>query len=184
MGMTPLALVGGTPHDTDRYSNWLEARLGDVSPLLVENPVWSAATMNEVFGHPWLSQTYASLPLGAAVPVLTNEIKAYLAASVLDDRKADAHWFQRRIPVIRYLVAEGESLLQHFGAGCLADIPHPNFGLSGGDGSARTKFHNDTALGLYAAWYGANYGRRRQSQTRNWIWDGKVVTTQYRSPEV
>ena len=184
MGMTPLALVGGTPHDTDRYSNWLEARLGDVSPLLVENPVWSDAIMNEVFGHPWLSQTYASLPLGAAVPVLTNEIKAYLAASVLDDRKADAHWFQRRIPVIRYLVAEGESLLQHFGAGCLADIPHPNFGLSDGDGSARTKFHNDTALGLYAAWYGANYGRRRQSQTRNWIRDGKVVTTQYRSPEV
>lgn len=24
MGMTPLALVGGTPHDTDRYNNWLE----------------------------------------------------------------------------------------------------------------------------------------------------------------
>ncbi|PZP05243.1 MAG: integrase, partial [Sphingomonas hengshuiensis] len=184
MGMTPLALVGGTPHDTDRYSNWLEARLGDVSPLLVENPVWSDAIMNEVFGHPWLSQTYASLPLGAAVPVLTNEIKAYLAASVLDDRKADAHWFQRRIPVIRYLVAEGESLLHHFGAGCLADIPHPNFGSSDGDGSARTKCHNDTALGLYAAWYGANYGRRRQSQTRHWIRDGKVVTSQYRSPEV
>ena len=184
MGMTPLALVGGTPHDTDRYSNWLEARLGAVSPLLVENPVWSDAMMSEVFGHPWLSLTYASLPLGAANPVLTNEIKAYLAASVLDDRKADAHWFQRRIPVIRYLVAEGESLLQHFGAGCLADIPHPGFGSSNGDGSTRTKCHNDTALGLYAAWYGANYGRRRQSQTRHWIRDGKVVTTQYRSPEV
>ena len=78
--------------------------------------------MNEVFGHPWLSQAYASLQLGAAVPALTNEIKAYLAASVLDDRKADAHWFQRRIPVIRYLVEEGANLLQHFGAACLADI--------------------------------------------------------------
>jgi hypothetical protein len=33
MGMTPLALVGGTPHDTDRYSNWLEARLGDYPPF-------------------------------------------------------------------------------------------------------------------------------------------------------
>lgn len=130
MGMTPLALVGGTPHDTDRYSNWLEARLGDVSPLLVENPVWSDTIMNQVFGHSWLSQTYASLPLGAAIPVLTNEIMAHLAASVLDDRKADAHWFQRRIPVIRYLVAEGESLLQYFGTGCLADILHPNFGSS------------------------------------------------------
>ena len=120
MGLTPLALVGGTPHDTDRYNNWLEGRLSEISPLLVANPVWSDAMMSEVFGHPWLSQTYASLPLQAAVLVLTNEIKAYLAASLLDDRKADAHWFQRRIPVIRYLVEEGADLLHHFEAGCLA----------------------------------------------------------------
>jgi hypothetical protein len=33
MGMTPLALVGGTPHDTDRYSNWLEARLRKCPPF-------------------------------------------------------------------------------------------------------------------------------------------------------
>ena len=145
-GMTPLALVGGTPHDTDRYSNWLEARLAEMSSLLVENPVWSDAVMNEVFGHPWLSQAYTSLPLGAAVPVLTNEIKAYLAASVLDDRKADAHWFQRRIPVIRYLVEEGANLLRHFGAGCLADIPHPGFGTSESDGARN---HNDAVLELY-----------------------------------
>ena len=184
MGMTPLALVGGTPHDTDRYSNWLEARLGDVSPLLVDNPVWSDAAMNEVFGHPWLSQTYASLPLGAAVPVLTNEIKAYLAASVLDDRKADAHWFQRRIPVIRYLVEEGASLLQHFGVACLADIPHPGFVPSDDDGARKPNYHNDAVLELYATWYGAQYGRRRQHQTRQWIRDGEVVAAQYRSPEV
>jgi hypothetical protein len=57
--------------------------------------------MSDVFGHPWLSLTYASLPLGAAVPVLTNKIKTYLAVSVLDDRKADADWFKRWIPVIR-----------------------------------------------------------------------------------
>ncbi|MEZ5750058.1 MAG: integrase [Caenibius sp.] len=138
--------------------------------------------MNEVFGHSWLSQTYASLPLSAAVPVLTNEIKAYLAASVLDDRKADTQWFQRRIPVIRYLVEEGASLLQHFGAGCLADIPH-RFGASDGD-TAKTKCHNDAVLELYATWYGEQYGRRRQSQTRQWIRDGEIVTTQYRSPEV
>ena len=183
MGMTPLALVGGTPHDTDRYSNWLEGRLAEISPLLVEHPTWSDAVMGEVFSHPWLSQTYASLPLGAAVRVLTNEIKAYLAASVLDDRKADAHWFQRRIPVIRYLVEEGASLLQHFGAGCLADIPHPGFGTSDGD-TGKTKCHNDAVLELYATWYSEQYGRRRQSQTRQWIRDGEIVTTQYRSPEV
>ena len=172
MGMTPLALVGGTPHDTDRYSNWLEARLQEMSSLLVDNPVWSDAVMNEVFGHPWLSQTYASLPLGAAVPVLANEIKAYLGASVLDDRKADAHWFQRRIPVIRYLVEEGANLLQHFGAGCLADIPHPGFRTSESDGARN---HNDAVLELYAAWYGANYGRRRMSQTRQWIRDLSLI---------
>jgi hypothetical protein len=183
MDVTPLALVGGTPHEIDRYSNWLEARLGDLSPRLVGNPVWSDAIMNEVFGHPWLSQTYASLPLGTAGAVLTNEIKAYLAASVLDDRKADAHWFQRRIPVIRYLVADGESLLQHFGAGCLADIPHPCFALDV-DGNRRPNHHNDEVLALYAAWYAENYGRRRQSQTRQRIRDGEVVTDQYRSPEV
>ena len=69
MGLTPLALVGGTPHDTDRYNNWLEGRLAEISPLLVANPVWLDAMMGEVFGHPWLSQTYASLPLQAAAPV-------------------------------------------------------------------------------------------------------------------
>jgi hypothetical protein len=136
MGMTPLALVGGTPHDTDRCSNWLEARLAEISPLLVDNPVWSNAVMNEVFGHLWLNQTYAVLPFSAAVPVLTNEIKAYLAASVLDDRNADAQWFQRRIPVIRYLVGEGADLLRHFEAGCLADIPHPSFAPSDDKGRA------------------------------------------------
>ena len=127
MALMPLALVGGTPDDIDRYNNWLEGRLAELSPLLISNSVWSDDLMDNVFGHPWLSQTYASLSLKAAVPVLTNEIKAYLAASVLDDRKADAHWFHRRIPVIRYLVEEGEILLRDFGANRLADIPHPNF---------------------------------------------------------
>jgi hypothetical protein len=184
MGMTPLAVVGGTPHDTDRYSNWLEGRLAEISPLLVTNTIWSDAVMREVFGHPWLSQTYASLPLGAAVPVLTNEIKAYLAASVLDDRKADAHWFQRRIPVIRYLVEEGADLLRHFEATCLADIPHPGFAPSDNAGARKSNQHSDAVLTLYAAWYGTNYGQRRQSQTRQWIRDGEIVTTQYRSPEI
>ena len=184
MGLTPLALVGGTPHDTDRYNNWLEGRLAEISPLLVANPIWSDAMMGEVFGHPWLSQTYASLPLQAAVPVLTNEIKAYLAVSVLDDRKADAHWFQRRIPVIRYLVEEGADLLGHFEAGCLADIPHPGFAPSDDEGARKRNHHNDAVLECYAAWYGANYGRRRQSQTRQWIRGGEIVTGEFRSPEV
>jgi len=184
MGLTPLALVGGTPHDTDRYNNWLEARLAEISPLLVANSVWSDAMMGEVFGHPWLSQTYASMLLQAAVPVLTNEIKAYLTASVLDDRKADAHWFQRRIPVIRYLVEEGADLLQHFSAGCLADIPHPGFARSDDKGTRHSNSHNDVVLERYAAWYGSNYGRRRQSQTRQWIRGDEVVTGEFRSPEV
>lgn len=82
--------------------------------------------MNEVFGHPWLSQAYTSMPLQTAVPVLTNEIKAYLAASVLDDRKADAQWFQRRIPVIRYLVEGGGDLLRNFEADCGAREGNPS----------------------------------------------------------
>lgn len=52
MGMTPLALVGGTPHDTDRYSNWLEGRLAEISPLLVDNPVWSDALMSKCSAIP------------------------------------------------------------------------------------------------------------------------------------
>jgi hypothetical protein len=184
MGMKPLAIIGGTPDDTDRYSNWIEARLAEISPLLVANHIWSDTVMAEAFGQPWLSTTYACLLLGAQVPVLTNEIKSYLAASVLDDRKADAHWFQRRIPVVRYLVEEGAELLGHFGAACLADIRHPGFSEPGGDGAPRTKCHNDEALGLYATWYGERYGRRRQSQTRHWIRDGEVVTSHYRAPEV
>lgn len=184
MGVTPLALVADARHDTDRYRSWIEARLAEISPLLVNHPVWSNALMSDVFGHPWLCLAYASLPLDAAVPVLTDEIKAYLAASVLDDRKADAHWFQRRIPVIRYLVEAGLNLLQHFEASCLADIPHPGFGSSGVAVSTKSNYHNDAVLGLYAAWYGEQYGRRRQSQSRQWIRDGEVVTAQYRSPEV
>jgi len=184
MGVKPLALVGGTPSETDRYSNWLEGQLAAISPLLVDKDTWSDALMTQVFGHPWISMTYADLALNAQVPVLTNEIKAYLAASVLDDRKADAHWFQRRIPVIKYLGEEGANLLQHFGVACLADIPHPGFGSSNGDGAAKTKCHNDAALGLYAAWYGVRYERRRQSQTRHWIRDGELVASHYRAPEV
>ena len=129
MGMTPLALVGGTPHDTDRYSNWLERRLAEISPLLVDNPVWSDTLMTEVFGHPWMSLTYASLPLNAAVPVLANEIKTYLAASVLDDRKADAHWFQRRIPVIMETVTilsrDAEEAYPRYSDALVGDFPCP-----------------------------------------------------------
>lgn len=182
MVMKPLAVVGGTPHETERYHNWLGARLAETSPLLVANPVWSKSLMTEVFGHPWLSLTYARLSLDSQVPVLTNEIKTYLVASVLDDRKADAHWFQRRIPVIQYLVEEGASLLQRFDAACLADIAHPDFAPAADRAGSRC--HNEEVLALYAAWYGERHQRRRQSQTRHWIRDGEIVTSHYRAPEV
>ena len=63
MVVKPLAVVSGTPHETERYHNWLGARLAETSPLLVANPVWSKSLMTEVFGHPWLSLTYARLSL-------------------------------------------------------------------------------------------------------------------------
>lgn len=182
--MTSLALVGGTTHNTDRYSNWLEGRLAQSSPALVENHIWSDTLMTEVFGHAWLSPTYATLSVDAGVPVLTNEIKAYLVASVLDDRKADARWFQRRIPAIRYLAEEGTNLLQHFDAACLADIPHPNFAPLNDDAQSKPNSHNGAVLAHYAAWFGERHARRRQSQTREWISGGQLVTGEYRAPEV
>ena len=183
MGLTPLAVVGGTPNDTDRYNNWLEARLASLSHRLLEHHVWPDDLMCEVFGHPWASQGCATLPLLAASQVLTNEIKSYLAASVLDDRKANADWFYRRIPVIQYLVEEGETLLQHFGSTCLADIRHPNFEPSH-EPSSKSKCHNDEVLDLFSRWYGKKYSQRRQRKSLDWVCGGEIVTSHYRSPEV
>ncbi len=183
MGMTPLALVGGTPNDIDRYNNWLEGRLAAVSPRLIDHHVWSDDLMRDVFGHPWIGERCAALPLGAASPVLTNEIKSYLMTSILDDRRAVAAWFHRRIPSIRYLVEEGTNLLQHFGVGCLADIRHPSFEPVHEEAS-KTKCHNDEVLELFAQWYGANYRRRRQNQTVDWLSGGQLVTNHFRAPEI
>lgn len=184
MGVRPLVLVGGTPSETDRYNNWLEARLAAVSPLLVDHNIWSDALMVEVFGHAWLCTAYADLPLRAATQALTNEIKTYLAASVLDDRKADSQWFQRRVPVIEYLTLEGADLLETIGAHCLADIVHPGFVIDHGPAEPGTKRHNDQMLNLYAAWYGKQHGRRRLRQTRSWVRNGEVVSGEFHAPEV
>jgi hypothetical protein len=86
--------------------------------------------------------------------------------------------------VIRYLVEEGAKPASALWAGCLADIPHPGFAPSDDEGVRKPNHHNDAVLERYAAWYGANYGRRRQSQTRQWIRDGEIVTGEFRSPEV
>jgi hypothetical protein len=184
MGVRPLALIGGTPNQTARYNNWLEGRLTAISPLLVENHVWSDDLMKDVFGHSWLSTTYADLPLSTMVPVLTNEIKTYLAASVLDDRKADAHWFERRVPVIKYLAEAGQHLLAHFGTACLAGLTHPGFDPGGSIAHSAHRSHNPEVLVLYASWYGERHGRRRQSQTRHWVRNGEMVVSQYWAPEV
>ena len=184
MGVRPLALVGGTPGEIDRYSNWLEGQLATIAPLLVDNDTWSDALMTEVFGHPWLSMTYAELPLNAHIPVLTNEVKAYLAASVLDDRKANAQWFQRRVPVIEYLTKEGTPLLESFGAACLADIAHPGFLPTEGERETGPRCHNDDVLSQYGAWYGQRHGRRRQLQTRSWVRKGKLVSGEFHAPEI
>lgn len=131
-----------------------------------------------------MSPTYESLTLRASVPVLTNEIKAYLAASVIDDRKTVTAWFQRRIPVVRFLVEEGEALLRHFDVDCLADLPHPAFQPPSDATPVKTSQHSPALLDVYAAWYQANYKQRRQSQTREWVRDGKLITSTYRSPEI
>ena len=184
MGVTSLALVAGTPDDPDRYNNWLEGRLAAVSPLLLANDTWSDALMSEVFGHPWLAPVYAALPLRAASPILTNEIKTYLAASVLDDRKADRRWFWRRVAVVEYLTQEGAGMLASFGVLCLADIPHPNFASDAAVSDAGSPGHNDAVLDLYAAWYGRRHDRRRLRQTRKWLRGGEVTTGEFHAPEV
>lgn len=180
--MTSLALVGGTTHDIDRYTNWLEGRLAQISSKLVENHVWPDTLMTEVFGHAWLSPTYATLSFDAGISVLTNEIKAFVSASVVDDRKADAHWFQRRVAGIRYLVEEGPNLLRHFSADCLADIPHPAFYVA--DAPGRSNSHNGDVLDLYGKWYGERHSQRRLMQTREWVKNGELVTGQFWAPEV
>ncbi len=184
MGVTPLALVAGTPDDTDRYNNWLEGRLSALSPLLLAHDIWGDVLMGEVYGHPWLAPAYADLPLRAGSPILTNELKTYLAASVLDDRKADRHWFGRRVAVVEYLTQEGSELLASFGVLCLADIPHPNFASDGAGSNAGSPGHNDAVLDLYAAWYGRRHDRRRLRQTRKWLRGGEVTTGEFHAPEV
>ena len=184
MGVTSLALVAGTPDDPDRYNNWLEGRLAALSPLLLANDTWSDALMSEVFGHPWLAPVYAALPLRTASPILTNEIKTYLAASVLDDRKADRRWFWRRTAVVEYLTQEGLALLASFGVRCLADIPHPNFAPDDSACKAGPMCHNEAVLERYSAWYGRTHEHRRLRQTRNWLRDGKVTTGEFHAPEV
>jgi len=183
VGLTPLAAVGGTPDEIDRYNNYLEGKLAALSPLLVSNDIWSDAVMEQVFGHPWLSPTFATLSLCARSAVLTSEVKSYLAASILDDRKADRRWFMRRAPVVEYVTEQGSDLLKKLGARCLAGIPHPSFIPESAAEQGSPRSHNDDVLELFAAWYGTKY-KRRLKQARTWIRDGELVTDAYHSPEI
>ena len=140
--------------------------------------------MIEIFGHGWLCASFAELQLNSSARLLTNEIKSYLAASIQDDRKADAHWFRRRIPIIEFLTDEGADFIGRFGTKCLADIPHPNF-LPLHDTSRTTRTaHNTEVLEAYCIWYARRYSRRRVRQKRDWIKENEVVSSEYYSPEV
>jgi site-specific recombinase XerD len=184
LDVSPLAVVGGTPGDTDRYNHWLERRLNEISPSLVETHLWPDELMTGIFGHPWLTSLCAEMPLQAQSTVLTNEIKSYLVAAVRDDRKARTDWFLRRIPVVNFLVEEGGRLLNEFSAECLADIPHPNF-LPLHDTSRSTSASNNPMLLVhFAAWYKNRYKSRRLKQKRTWVRDGKFQEDEYHAPEV
>lgn len=183
MGLTPLAAVGGTPDETDRYNRFLEGKLDAWSPLLLTHDVWSNATVLEVFGLTWLCASYAKQPLRACNDVLTNEIKYYLAASILDERKADRDWFWRRRAVIQYLTEEGAEFLGAFRVRSLAEIPHPHFIpnlMASDDGPAS---HNRNVLDRYAAWYGRKY-HRRLKQDRTYLRGRTAVTKTYHAPEI
>ncbi len=183
MGLTPLVVVGGTPDELSRYNSYLEGQLTTLSPLLLANDIWSDDIMAQVFGHAWLSPTFGALSLCAKQPVLTNEIKSYLAAAVLDDRKADRRWFMRRAPVIKYLEEKGLDLLATFNVNCLADIPYPNFVPDHTTQPDNQRSHNDEVLQHFSEWYGTKY-KRRLTQSRTWVRAGDLVTSEFRSPEI
>lgn len=67
MAIGSLALVGGTADDISRYNNWMERRLSDISPSLVERHVWDDAMMTRIFGHPWLAAQFSRQALAAPV---------------------------------------------------------------------------------------------------------------------
>lgn len=184
MGVNSLAIVGGTPDDTERYKLWLEENLKAISPLLSAHDTWSNDLLNEAVGESWLSETYATLRLNSESPILTAEIKTYLISVVLDNRKAEPAWFRRRIPVIQFLTERGHQLLASAGAASLSDIPHPLFQPRAAGDASKSVQHNEDILTAFTDWYGERYPNRRRTQTREYIRDGQTVVGEYRAPEI
>jgi hypothetical protein len=140
MGMTPLALVGGTPHDTDRYSNWLEARLAERVPS-PRRAILSGQTPYERGVRPSLAEPDIRKPVAWRCGSGAHQRNQGLPRGIGARRSQGGRPLVPAPDPGDPISGRGRRKpASHFGAGCLADIPHPNFGPSDGDGARKPKF--------------------------------------------
>jgi len=181
----PLTVVGGADDALDRYGAYLRQGIAGYSPKLVEEDVWTNDLLTEVFGFPWPCGARKGRTLTGPTRVVADELKAYFATSLADERKQQKDWVWRRRAVATFIAERGAEVLAAFGVACFADIPHPLFSPTGNlpfakvDGSG----HNSRFLDLYAEWYATTFARRT-SQTVSYVRAGQVVEKAYRAPEI
>ena len=123
-----LALIKDNKNGSDLYRRQLEKALTDIMPALVERDVWDERFVEDV-------PCFNNRHVGRKTPIvfkgipslLALELKLYWAKLLADPRMDSRGNVERRRLPMTWFAAEGEQLLNAFGAHCLADIHHPEF---------------------------------------------------------
>lgn len=177
-----LALIKDNKNESDLYRRQLEKALTDIMPALVERDVWDERFVEDV-------PCFNNRHVGRKTPIVFKGIPSLLAlelklywAKLLSDPRMDSRGNveRRRLPMT-WFAAEGEQLLNAFGADCLADIHHPEFPHDRHVAGSGRRSHNQQLIGAFASF--------QENATRpiievDYVKSGAIETKEYPSGRI
>lgn len=138
------------------YLNQLTEAIGSYSSTLLEKDTWDKAFvesqpyfLNEHIG-PRKPIEFGSLPT-----LLKHELKLYWVKFLSDSRCNSIGNVERRRQPMEWFQQEASEILQRFSAQCLADIPHPEFPITGHAVRVVKRQHNRDLLTAFESFGGA-----------------------------
>jgi len=164
----------------DVYKKQLEDSISDFSPTLLENDIWDREFVLSipVFVNEWVGRD--SPLLFNKIPYLLKlELKLFWANTLSDERNNSRSIIERRYCVLNWLNDKGASVLLHFNASSLSQIPHPEFVEKTALNAKRKRQHNQELLELFDLYVG-NFSQQKVPS----ISAGEVRILSYKSPRI
>lgn len=177
-----LKLVHGGHSETELYASQLAKVLADISPALLSQHTWDKDLVSA-------TPLFVNEHVGVRTPItfegISNlarlELKLYWARLLADPRMNSRSNIERRRLPMSWFQDECDSILQRFNAGCIADIPHPEFPFRGHSGESSKREHNQQ---LVAAFSDYESNQSRQKVCVEYVCSSELKKIDYSSPRI